>query len=308
MPSAPALGVPALAGDVGQVRLAVDDPVELERRVAAEHEPVEGADDVRERPGHGLRLEPREQQHELRRAAAAPSPATAASSSTCEGMVTGSMPDGAQRGQPGRGGRGEVEPHASSFASLVAARLSSTDGRDAGPRGRTRRYQHRARRHQCRAARRPRRVRRATRSPASGCSRASPTTTSRGSGAPTRCAVLDAEPAPAPARLGGGLRRPRPGRSRPGGADFGHIELGAPARAEAPGARRRARPHGAASSATSRSRRCPGPDGRHRMAHPRAPARRRRRAGRPVRGALAPGHRGRRPAARDRRACARSPR
>jgi hypothetical protein len=39
--------------------------------------------------------------------------------------------------------------------------------------------------------------------------------------------------------------------------------------------------------------------GRDRVAHPRQPPRRRRRPGRPVRGAQPPGHRGGRPAARD---------
>ena len=64
------LGEPALAGDVRLVRLAVDRAVELERRVAAEDEPVDavrleprGREHRRVEPRFGL--QPREQLHHL---------------------------------------------------------------------------------------------------------------------------------------------------------------------------------------------------------------------------------------------------
>lgn len=68
----PALQFPALPGDGCRERLSVRAPVELEHRVAAEHEPVDrtavdrtasepGATTIRDR----LSLEPREQQDSL---------------------------------------------------------------------------------------------------------------------------------------------------------------------------------------------------------------------------------------------------
>ena len=258
-----ALRVPALAGDLGQVRLAVDRAVELERRVAAEDEPVDGSP-VGERADHGLGLRRASSSTNSCGAAVERRPrATTASSSTPGGIAIGLDADRAQGRQPGRRRRGEVEPHASSFASVVAARISSTDGRDAGPRGRTRRYQHRARRHQCRAARRPRGLRR-RRDPRRAGGRADHRQTQGpASGAPTRSRVLEPRPHRrphvwpeasvdrAPERRARRSRL-RPHRARP------------PARAEAPGAHRRPRAHGRrrARRASSRSRRCRGADRR----------------------------------------------
>ena len=139
---------------------------------------------------------------------------------------------------------------------MAASRLSSTDGRDAGPRGRGRGYQHRSRRRVASRGSRGAWCSSPTRSPASGSWRGSPTTTKPRFLARRDRARARAEPAPAPARLAEASVDRDPA-VRPGGADFGHIDLGPPARAEAPGAHRRAQPAWRGSSARSRSRRSP---------------------------------------------------
>ena len=102
-----------------------------------------------------------------------------------------------------------------------------------------------------------------------------------------------------------------PPEQRPGGADFGHIELAHQRELKLAGAARRAAAHRRARPAgrdraplpvrRGRRRRRRRDAGRHRLAHAREPARRRRRARRPVRGAQPPRHPGRR-SARSRRA------
>ena len=65
-----------------------------------------------------------------------------------------------------------------------------------------------------------------------------------GSGAPRPSRCCEASPDRQRARLARGLRRRAAGASAPGGAEFGHIQIGASARAEGRGAARRARAHG----------------------------------------------------------------
>ena len=263
-------------------------------------------------PGSGdrLRLQPREHQHQLGRRSAV-APPTAASSSTCDGIATGSMPDGTQRREPGRGGRGEVEAHGALGFRHAAPPMLGRMG--AGTRWVT-----------CAAARSNSTLptSRTGGSPWRGSTGASSSSPTRFPGErvvarvsdddkpkfwraetvrvleasphrrphPWAEAALDRDPAE---RAGG--RRVRPHRHR------------APARAQGAGAARGARPL-RRGRARHRGRAAPRTRGRHRMAHPRAPARVRRRRGRPLCRAVAHGHPGHRSARSRSTSCARSPR
>ena len=252
-----------------------------------------------------LGLRPREQLHDARclEAAASASPAaTTASSSTSGAIAIGSMP--AARRVASRAGDVEARyrrmPHPAVAARLWNARAwLSPSPPSPEPRGGTRRPaagarldgpvveldvdQRRPRRRLRGAPRGPRRVR-VRRDPGRAGRRARITDRrqdrvlarrdprgARGvarTGAPHVWAEASVERAPATA---------------PGGADFGHIELGRPARAQGArccatrcALRRRRASTSRCARSTRRSR--PASRRRHRLAHPRAPARRRRRA------------------------------
>jgi len=91
------LTLPALAGDVGEVRLSVDDSVDDERRITTEDESV----DCRTvRFGNRLCLCAREQFDHLCWVRSGPAAATTASSSTPGEMVVGSLRHEVSQGEP----------------------------------------------------------------------------------------------------------------------------------------------------------------------------------------------------------------
>jgi len=120
------LGTPALPRHLGGVGLAVDGAVELEHRIASEHEAIEaGFLAVRD----GLGLGAREQLHDLRRVELAVAVPCAFEFGVL--VDVGCDRDGLDAGapqerEPGRGGGGEVEAHRPSVTVCDARRM--TDG------------------------------------------------------------------------------------------------------------------------------------------------------------------------------------